>query len=245
MKLSKTLALLSLFIGAFTLSNCKKEIAPPSVCFLVTPDTALTGDELIFNNCSQNSNSSLWEFGDGTTSKQKSTTHIYTKSGTYEVKLTVWNSDGVSSSTSKTITIKQVPPTKLTINKVTINRWPEKNGSVTWDDNSWGSNEMYPDISIRISDFWSSYEYSVGHWLNAQPGTPVIFTPQNTGNLPIKIYDLNTKVRLECHDLDDWSYTDYMADILFAPIDEHIANASEITLANDDIEIVLDITWSY
>ncbi|OPY39265.1 MAG: PKD domain protein [Methanoregula sp. PtaU1.Bin051] len=36
----------------------------------------------------------LWEFGDGTSSKEQNPAHIYLREGAYDVRLTVWNNDG-------------------------------------------------------------------------------------------------------------------------------------------------------
>lgn len=50
-------------------------------CFVIT------GNRVSFNNHSQNADSYLWEFGDGSTSALDNPTHTYTANGTYTVKL--------------------------------------------------------------------------------------------------------------------------------------------------------------
>jgi len=46
-----------------------------------------------------------WSFGDGNYSNEQNPTHTYKKAGTYTVNLTVWDNDGLSNKTSKTITV--------------------------------------------------------------------------------------------------------------------------------------------
>jgi hypothetical protein len=49
-----------------------------------------------------------WDFGDNSTiAKSQTTTHSYSTVGTYMVRLTVLNSDGLSSNTTKTVFIKE------------------------------------------------------------------------------------------------------------------------------------------
>ncbi|MEQ8192761.1 MAG: PKD domain-containing protein, partial [Candidatus Eremiobacterota bacterium] len=56
----------------------------------------VNGKTVKFNDISTgNPTSYHWDFGDGTTSDEKSPTHIYMKSGTYNVKLSVSNSVGM------------------------------------------------------------------------------------------------------------------------------------------------------
>ncbi|MEW6469819.1 MAG: PKD domain-containing protein [Bacteroidota bacterium] len=50
-----------------------------------------------FNNLSQGATSYLWEFGDGNTSTQANPVHIYTGSGSFNVKLHAYNSAGCDS----------------------------------------------------------------------------------------------------------------------------------------------------
>ncbi|MEO9294035.1 MAG: PKD domain-containing protein [Nitrososphaera sp.] len=46
-----------------------------------------------------------WEFGDGAKSTDKTTTHIYTKEGTYKVILTVTDSTGAKTSVSHDVSV--------------------------------------------------------------------------------------------------------------------------------------------
>jgi len=57
-----------------------------------------------------------WEFGDGETSKGEIVSHIYTKAGTYTVKLTVTDSYGKTDDDVKVITIIESPKADISYN---------------------------------------------------------------------------------------------------------------------------------
>jgi PKD repeat protein len=46
--------------------------------------------EINFTNCSENADSWLWDFGDGSTSAAFSPQHTYTQEGTYRISLTAF-----------------------------------------------------------------------------------------------------------------------------------------------------------
>lgn len=52
----------------------------------------------------------LWNFGDGTTSSEKSPTHVYNQTGTYNVSLTVTNDFGTDTKTSNSLVNVGVAP---------------------------------------------------------------------------------------------------------------------------------------
>lgn len=61
--------------------------------------------EVSFMNKSTNSESYMWDFGDGETSTEENPVHEYAEGGTYEVTLTATNADDVSTDVSKTLSI--------------------------------------------------------------------------------------------------------------------------------------------
>lgn len=71
----------------------------PKACFDYS--NAL-GYKISFTNCSDYPTSCLWDFGDGTTSTEKDPTHVYTRGGTYNVKLVVSN-DGLTDFITKAV----------------------------------------------------------------------------------------------------------------------------------------------
>lgn len=95
-----------LFIGAATLVlSCKKD---PSACFDYSPATDLkTGDTVTFTNCSDNADSYLWEFADGTTSTEANPKHVFTATGSFSVTLTATN-DKSSEKISKVLDLSIV-----------------------------------------------------------------------------------------------------------------------------------------
>lgn len=97
--------ILCLFGAAALISSCRKD---PSACFTYhRPTEFKTGDTVTFSNCSNNGDSYLWEFADGTTSTETNPSHVFTTTGTFEVTLTVTNKKS-SESISKEIDLNNV-----------------------------------------------------------------------------------------------------------------------------------------
>ena len=99
---------------SFLLGSCKKEIITepqkPQASFSFRGDTAsvfeiVTNDTCTLVNNSVNADSSFWDLGNGNVSKKKGLVLTYSKSGTYYVKLTVTNSEGLRSSVTKTVKV--------------------------------------------------------------------------------------------------------------------------------------------
>ena len=75
-----------MIIMIISFTNCAKETSPKACCDVPTTGTA--GTAVTFSSaCSSNANEFKWTFGDGDSSLAANTTHIYTASGTYTVKL--------------------------------------------------------------------------------------------------------------------------------------------------------------
>ncbi len=86
-------------LGIF-FSSCKEDVLPPNAKFSKTID----GLKVKFTSASIGAETYKWEFGDSNTSAEESPTHTYVKGGTYDVKLTVTN-EGGTSSTNESITV--------------------------------------------------------------------------------------------------------------------------------------------
>lgn len=75
------------------------------VTFSQSTETPVIGSAVLFTDTSLLGGSEwLWEFGDGSTSNQSSTGHVYVSTGSYLVKLTIKTSAGLSSA-SRSITV--------------------------------------------------------------------------------------------------------------------------------------------
>ncbi|GJM31471.1 MAG: hypothetical protein DHS20C18_04720 [Saprospiraceae bacterium] len=80
---------------------------PPQAAFSSNP-VGECGNELAFNNLSNNGTSYLWDFGDGSTSEAVSPQHVFGGTGTYTVALTTYNDFG-GNTTSQSVTIDEIP----------------------------------------------------------------------------------------------------------------------------------------
>lgn len=78
--------------------------------------------QVTFNNISQNADSIVWDFGDGTApvSNARNTSHTYSGPGTFEATLTLYGDCGTSTTTSKTITVHPKPTAAFQQNLDTI-----------------------------------------------------------------------------------------------------------------------------
>ena len=108
---------LPLLLFAFIFSSCSKDkdvVAPaptpaaplPVACFTISQNSAvITTDTFHFFNCSQNAVRYEWDFGDLTYAPVPNPLHVYNQRNTFIVRLTVYNSDNVSSTATDTILI--------------------------------------------------------------------------------------------------------------------------------------------
>ncbi|MGI4727858.1 MAG: PKD domain-containing protein [Janthinobacterium lividum] len=87
----------------FTTINASDITAVPVAAFdasPVIPGNASVPLTVSFTNHSTNADSYLWDFGDGTTSTQTNPQHLYTKKGSFTVKLTATNKGACSNTIS-------------------------------------------------------------------------------------------------------------------------------------------------
>ncbi|MBP5502991.1 MAG: PKD domain-containing protein [Bacteroidales bacterium] len=73
-----------------------------------------------FSNISINSDSCIWNFGDGTTSKSPMPTHTFEGSGDYDVTLTAYGDCGAATTTTKTIHVFAQPSAAFAQNADTL-----------------------------------------------------------------------------------------------------------------------------
>ncbi len=85
---------------------------PPNVGTIAVTGDLYTVNSLTFNGNTSGgvpSNTYLWEFGDGSSSTDRIATHAYNNPGTYQVKLTMTDSNGRKDTGQKSITIIDNP----------------------------------------------------------------------------------------------------------------------------------------
>ncbi len=83
--------ILLLALAIATLASCRKE---PVACFNTDPASSGTiyiGTEISFDNCSTDEQNAVWDFGDGTSSSERSPKHTYAVKGEYTVTLTAYS----------------------------------------------------------------------------------------------------------------------------------------------------------
>ncbi len=70
--------------------------AVPRAFFSIENSSPEVGEEVFFNNNSENMTECNWDFGDGYVTNEINPGHVYTASGSYHIKLTVYSKDGLS-----------------------------------------------------------------------------------------------------------------------------------------------------
>ncbi len=109
-------AAICLFIGACT-SDDPNEVVDTdklSSCFTIAGDMNAGVPLQFTSDCSTNAMTFQWSFGDVGSSTAENPSFTFPNEGTYEVALTVANTNGASDSFSKTVTIAPVPQSAIT-----------------------------------------------------------------------------------------------------------------------------------
>lgn len=83
----------------------------PMACFQIADDATMAAEASISFNaeCSKNSMTFVWDFGDGSTSIAQNPQHIYATAGQYKVNLVVSDNNAHTHATSQTVTITASP----------------------------------------------------------------------------------------------------------------------------------------
>lgn len=85
----------------------------PQAYFSADPGDPVVGEEVWFTNESDNATRFEWDFGDGYISDEANPVHVYYASGTYQVSLKAWSSNGLSDEAFLTLDV--MIPTLLEI----------------------------------------------------------------------------------------------------------------------------------
>jgi PKD repeat protein len=105
----KKIFYLSLILS-LSLFSCKRS---PRAAFTADNTSPEVGQEVYFNNGSDNADNYEWDFGDGFTSNEENPVHIFTGSGSFDVTLSANSKSGLSD--QAVMTIKVAIPTLLEI----------------------------------------------------------------------------------------------------------------------------------
>jgi PKD repeat protein len=133
----------------------------PIASFTFSPNTPLEGTQVTFDGSSSHDPeqgavivSYTWTFGDGGSGSGLKPTHTYAKYGTYTVRLTVKNSNGVTDTTPQTITVTDEAPTAAFVVTTSL---PAAGQPVTFNGASSG------DVDGTISSYsWNFGDGSTG-----------------------------------------------------------------------------------
>lgn len=100
--------LLFAFSFVFIFTSCKKEDDPlaPTACFEI-PEVIEAGTPAQFSSaCSENADSIMWTFGDGSSSTQEDPTHVFNSDGTFTVTLTVTSPNGQTNTSVQQVNVE-------------------------------------------------------------------------------------------------------------------------------------------
>lgn len=85
----------------------------PTADFTYVPLVPITNEPHVFTNKSVNAIRFNWNFGDGTGTEENNPTHLYKKSGTYNVCLVAYNQEGCTDTVCKPVTADIYPVADL------------------------------------------------------------------------------------------------------------------------------------
>jgi PKD repeat protein len=97
----KRIYYLTLLLPLFLIS-CE---STPEAAFYVDNIEPEVGQEVLFTNNSDNAERFEWDFGDNTWTDEPSPIHVYTGTGTYQVKLSAFSKSGLVSTAFATIDV--------------------------------------------------------------------------------------------------------------------------------------------
>ena len=170
--------------------SCSKENIEPISSFTLNGDTISTlkvgtFDEFVVASNSINSDSVIWDLGDGRTLKEHEFILSYPKSGTYTLKLIARNNDGRFDESLKEIIVLDRVLKRIEIQSVywdttnTTEGWPQTNSNV--------------DIYFQIQMFTDNTMDPIGIY----PKCPVLFTSSVVKNVSNNTIRLTNPIVIE------------------------------------------------
>lgn len=145
------------------LVSCSKSsttsLPQPIAGFTFQSSSQTAPDTVSFSNSSLNAASYLWDFGDGgSKSNVINPSHIYTKGGTYTIKLIATSASGAIDSTVRSITI--VNPTTLRVKVIDILGNPISGATVTLYNNLNDFNNFTNPVASTITNASGYFNFS-------------------------------------------------------------------------------------
>ena len=209
---------------------------PPTVDFSYFEYGSYSPVFVQFTNASINADSYSWDYVDGITSTEKDPIHQYTTGGTFNVKLTATNSNGVTTKI-KIVTITPTP-TSAKISQLNITAYPILNSTGSgWD------NPNTPDNYFQLAD-------SIGNIIYNGAGSIAFnidgsFLPYTwTFPIPQSMTYLNSAYYIVFYDYDaPPSPPQFMGNLIFKLSDYTSSYPSSIYLNQNNFDISLDVTW--
>ncbi len=127
-------------------TNCESVVVTPNFSFV--QDSSIKGLVKFTNQSTGNVKALLWDFGDGTSSKEFNPTHTYSQSGTYDVILTVIDADGN--------TIESDPSSiVIDLSDVTVNHAPKADFTLSVNKlNIKATNNSSDEDNDKLSYSW-------------------------------------------------------------------------------------------
>ncbi len=132
--------------------------------FSINPAQGTAPLTVSFTDLSQNADSRIWNFGDGTNSTEQNPTHTYSTAGTYTVNLTVSNKNDTVSKLGTVTVQAYIPPPVTPINPVA-----DFNANPT---------EGYAPLTVQFTD--SSQNVAGWNWNFGDGATSTEQSPQHT-----------------------------------------------------------------
>lgn len=167
-------------------------------------------NEVIFTNLSDNSDSYLWDFGDGFVSNSKDTTHSYASNGNYTITLTAINCDLDTSYQSvfqKTISFcahdpRILPDSMIICPGTNDSLWTQQFDSYQWLD--WEGNAILNDTNQYLIPAGFN-NYSVLTTLNncTEQSPQVYVEGFNPGLIIYRVDTFSTSMRIDTLCLGD------------------------------------------
>jgi len=195
----------------------------------------ITPAVITFQNTSQNADSYLWAFGDGTTSTTANPSKTYNTKGTYIVKLTASNiASGKSNQISQDIIIK---PSKVFLQKVTVDAFPSTNGNgASWDIASW------PDVLFTVSDSVYILNSASTYFNDLDPADLPV---QWTLSTEYQFQNWNKTYYIDLWDYDSFSSNEYMGATNGFKINQLVTYPTTLQLQNTSgtIKVKLTLKW--